>query len=481
MLLPMIALACACEAARGPGQPSLAPGASPQEATGAASTSSRGDLPPGSWAHYPEHRVPARVLVVGHSFTGRTHLAVETIAEALGADAMTVFAPPPGPELSGGQAPLPHFAREGHATTLEQAEAALSDPGVDVVFLGSPIWARPTPVVLQLVDHATLAGKFVVPFVTHMQQFDHRTLAELRDHLLARGAEVAEPLILRIPMHLPRTEARAFVVRRLQARTDLWWSREASVAPRCAPGTGPRSAERCVVPDGLAWVSVPRVVDRGTYVYDLAPRLVRVPGFLLDRAEVTVGEHREAVQAGRGPAQAVWIESCEQLTAGHPELPMPCMAAAEADAWCRANGGRLPSLAEHVRAARGDGTQAYPWGDGFAFDGRHGNFGEDANGARRESCCPDRDASFVSDGYSGLSPACSFPAGASRSGACDLVGNLAEWVTVPGETATDLPGATLAGGSYFDCEPEAWSLDRTVPGPAFVAFDGTGFRCAYDR
>jgi gamma-glutamyl hercynylcysteine S-oxide synthase len=100
----------------------------------------------------------------------------------------------------------------------------------------------------------------------------------------------------------------------------------------------------------------------------------------------------------------------------HVPLPLSWpvfVSHAEASAYCRFRGRRLPTEAEFHRAAYGSpagGERAHPWGDEAPRPGHHGNFG------------------FVSwDPW----PVGACPAGASAFGIQELVGNGWEWTSTP--------------------------------------------------
>jgi formylglycine-generating enzyme required for sulfatase activity len=139
---------------------------------------------------------------------------------------------------------------------------------------------------------------------------------------------------------------------------------------------------------------------------DAAPEHVTyVDTYCLDRTEVTVASYQRCVEAG-------W---CEQTPAPSPagscnagaaraEHPMNCVAWAEALVFCSWRGMRLPTEAEWELAAAGRGSDL-PWGSD-----------------------PPESRAVLGGGAQGTQPAGSLPQGASKDGALDLVGNVAEWV-----------------------------------------------------
>lgn len=156
-------------------------------------------------------------------------------------------------------------------------------------------------------------------------------------------------------------------------------------------------------------------------------------------------------------SQCVRVGGCAPLPPGDPGQAAHSMTHAEARAFCKHEGGHLPSDAEWLRAAIGDVEKRYPWGDpdalclraAFALDGRCAAFarGPDTAGAR--------------------------PWGATPSGVHDLAGNVAEWV----ETTDG--SAAVRGGSFRE-------LDATSLRPRWRRvlseggrYDWVGVRCAY--
>jgi hypothetical protein len=356
------------------------------------------------------------------------------------------------------------------------AAAAISSPEVETVYLGSPVWGTMNPVAERLVDASVLAGKQVVPFRTHGVRADPTSIETFATRVAAKGGRVAAPLVFRFPPGVSREEMVARVRSDLMARRDLGWNRDEAPLGACTTVDPARpSAPRCRVPAGLAWVFEPVPVPPGSSVFDRVPRLVRVGAFELDRSEVTLGEFRQSVRDGKARANADWGTTCAAIATGEERVPMPCISFREAAAWCATYGMRLPTLAEWTRAARGDRSWGWPWGDTFRFDGKTGNFGESAASGRFESQCAGTGESFVTDGFPGLAPVCSFPAGDAISGACDMAGNLYEWVVV--EHGAGTPSPALAGGGWFDCEPSAFRVDQAAVVSETMVYAGSGFRC----
>jgi ergothioneine biosynthesis protein EgtB len=194
------------------------------------------------------------------------------------------------------------------------------------------------------------------------------------------------------------------------------------------------------------------------------PRMtVAVPRFAIDSTPVTIGEFLEFVERGAYERPALWSEDDWRwkVASGlrHPtmwvwgdgawryrtlldELPLasvrdwPVYASlAEARAFARWRGGRLPTEAEFDRAAHGEpggGERPFPWGEERPGP-RHGNF----HFAHRSPV-----------------PVGTHPAGASAWGVHDLVGNGWEWTDTafapfPGFEAC-IPGYAGYSADFFD-------------------------------
>jgi iron(II)-dependent oxidoreductase len=209
------------------------------------------------------------------------------------------------------------------------------------------------------------------------------------------------------------------------------------------------------------------------------PRRRRVAAFDIDRAEITMAEYRRCEADGKCRPVSMTDSLCKRLVEHSDRVPIPCVSFDEARAYCAWTGMRLPTEAEWMRAGRGDGAAPFPWGATSPENEPQlvrGNFGEKPSTGFPDYSLVPEGRPWPSDGAQGLATPCSFPAGSSAFGVCDLAGNLAEWTT----TETGEP--VLKGGSWLDPEPSALrlasrarlSLDEPVTGLGFYL---SGFRC----
>jgi formylglycine-generating enzyme required for sulfatase activity len=193
---------------------------------------------------------------------------------------------------------------------------------------------------------------------------------------------------------------------------------------------------------------------------------VALPATCLDVTEVTIAAYRDCVTAGKCTEPDDPHGECDYTAqpGGADQLPVNCVTAAQAEAFCAYAGKRLPSADELEWAQRGGaaGTR-YPWGN-------------DADGAR---LCPElatRDGDVEPTGC----PVGQCAAGASPQGIHDLVAGVSEWAT------TGKPGEYWNCGGLTDCtaghKPEL--DDRHVAGwcsttiQPDLGYAGVGIRCA---
>jgi formylglycine-generating enzyme required for sulfatase activity len=222
-----------------------------------------------------------------------------------------------------------------------------------------------------------------------------------------------------------------------------------------AKGPAPARADRVVVPAGPAKVGSTKGED------DERPeRTVIVKAFSIDRTEVTRAAYAACVAAKRckrAPGEATKTDDAR--------LPMTNVSWADAQAYCKWAGGRLPTEVEWEKAARGPDGREYPWGD--ALDCARANWGNFDGEGPCAAQNPGRPVAVAS-----------YPTGASVYGALDLAGNVWEWVADKYEDDPTLPSRRVVRGgsccSYF-VGPRA--ANRNAWAPEHRDAD-LGFRCA---
>jgi formylglycine-generating enzyme required for sulfatase activity len=203
---------------------------------------------------------------------------------------------------------------------------------------------------------------------------------------------------------------------------------------------------------------------------DPPPREAKLPAFLIDRTEVTLGDYLVCAHAGACDQPDRAGNFCVAGRADDPRTPINCVDWTNAVRYCGFVGKRLPTELEWERAARGEDGRAYPWGESFAPGAA--NWGEHGE----------------QDGYPFLAPVGSLPAGAGPFGVFDMAGNLNEWVAdaAPEKWTTDYGGNPLAepvtarlakGGGWGAPPPRCTAFARFIA-PETAIEGNWGFRCA---
>ena len=272
-----------------------------------------------------------------------------------------------------------------------------------------------------------------------------RTFAAEADRLVIDALQHAE---IESPGHplLDRGEAAFAILEHEEMHQETlryMWHRlpfsQKTAPPAYCPRTdgAPAAAEWVRVPAGRATLGVDRTAIPFGWDNESPAWSVDVPGFAIERHDVTNQRFLEFVDAG-GYGDARWwtAEDRQWLRTealAHPpfwerigdawhwrgmfgSIPLPAswpvyVSLAEASAFARWRGARLPTEGEFQRAAVGspEGERRYPWGAGVPTS-RHGVFDF---------------ASWDPE------PAGSHPEGASAWGVEDLVGNGWEWTSSP--------------------------------------------------
>ena len=228
--------------------------------------------------------------------------------------------------------------------------------------------------------------------------------------------------------------------------------------------------------DGRAMVEIPEgpfKMGSNEGDYDEAPEhQIYLKTYYLDKYEVTQADYDRFIRATkRGkPFVPVFDEDPSKIL--KPEYAAMGMSWFDASAYCQWAGKRLPTEAEWEKAAKGEGTRKYPWGNNMGP--QYANLEGDE------------------DGYKYLAPPGKFEQGRSFYGLYDMAGNIAEWVadTYDDKYYAKSPyrdpkgpeegqNRVIRGGSWRESpagarvakrfQAKIWRTDATI-----------GFRCAKD-
>jgi len=198
------------------------------------------------------------------------------------------------------------------------------------------------------------------------------------------------------------------------------------VAPKGEPGKA-----------GIEWMLIPG----GSYMMgsgredadERPPHLVTVKSFEMAKTEVTNKQYRECVTDGACTPPKTG--RCSEKFLGDDQ-PVVCVNLAQAEAFSKWAGGRVPTEAEWQYAARSLGKeQRYPWGNEDATCDRV--VMEDGFGDLHTGC--GRDATW---------PVCSKPLGNTDQGLCDMAGNA--WEFVEDSYHDSYVGAPSDGSAWVD-------------------------------
>lgn len=195
-----------------------------------------------------------------------------------------------------------------------------------------------------------------------------------------------------------------------------------------------------------------------------------LPAFSMDKYEVTNARYKEFVEATGRMAPDHWLNG--NTPKDREEHPVVFVTWADADAFCKWDGKRLPTEAEWEKAARGADKRTFPWGDKFSK--YYGN--------------------IPPLGIEDTMPVGSFEEGRSPYGLYDMAGNVWEWTSdwfkpYPGNAHADENYGekfkVLRGGSWYDCTKYKCGISFVTYNKIFfnaqTKNNNFGFRCAKNR
>jgi hypothetical protein len=193
---------------------------------------------------------------------------------------------------------------------------------------------------------------------------------------------------------------------------------------------------------------------------------------LVDRTEVTVKSYRACVVAGAckethkrasgwnatDPVRKEWL--CNYHRPGRDDHPINCISLHQAAAYCAFAGKRLPTGEEWTRAARGDESRKYPWGDSAprCKEVAFARYGPDNPGCNKQPV--------------GTQSAEAHPKTASPYGALDMGGSLWEWTT-----DVSPRGLPIMRGGAWDCSETGVTIESRLEQSPTNADITLGFRC----
>jgi formylglycine-generating enzyme required for sulfatase activity len=200
---------------------------------------------------------------------------------------------------------------------------------------------------------------------------------------------------------------------------------------------------------------------------EMPPRVIELPAFYIDKLEVTHAQYAVFLKASQRQAPVDWKGGV--MPAKLANYPVVNVTFADAAAYAKWAGKRLPSEAEWEKAARGTDGRIYVWGN--SPEGRKTATGEAAKQR--------------------IQPVGSFPDDRSIYGVMDMTGNVWEWTAdwykpYPGndnlEIAYGEKYRVIRGGGaidYYGVTSTRRCADRARSVP-YGTYDALGFRCVMD-
>jgi iron(II)-dependent oxidoreductase len=217
-------------------------------------------------------------------------------------------------------------------------------------------------------------------------------------------------------------------------------------------------------------------IDRVMYEAEIPQRQVDLPGFYIDKNEVTQGEYAQFVQ-----------QTGREAPTDHPAVLVSFDDAAE---YCRWAGKQLPTEAQWEKAARGADGRKYPWGD--AWDPSRLN--SPVTWSAADFPTSNDWFAWWNTTYQNelrgrvvtTKPVGAYPEGASPYGVLDMAGNVFEWTrdwydAYPGSKYENPEFGqkyrVVRGGDWY-IDPMYTRTTARLRSPADHKVPTIGFRCA---
>lgn len=210
------------------------------------------------------------------------------------------------------------------------------------------------------------------------------------------------------------------------------------------------------------------LVPAGSFIYQKDEER-KLPAFYIDKYEVTNAEYGVFLDYIKKTGDHSFCHPDEPKNKDHtpkdwgkertdqPNCPVTGVDWFDAYAYARFVGKRLPTEEEWERAARGTSGRSFPWGSSK----------DDSEWVNSSNA----------DGFAGIAPVDSLPAGESECGCANMMGNAEEW-TASWLNETSKSSRAIRGGHY----QSPTTITITVRGgyEPTTRTKYTGFRCAKD-
>jgi len=297
--------------------------------------------------------------------------------------------------------------------------------------------------------------------------------------LLPSGTPTRQPTVSSTPIGQPTSTPTA-------TRTP---TRQPTPSATPLPTATPNTSATVLIPAGSFTMGCDPAIDPWDCAYWGYPEtpyhtVNLTAAYRIDKYEVTNARYAACVTSGGCTApQSTQARRCDGSgnceygeyygVAAYNNHPVVNVTWHQADTYCRATGGRLPTEAEWERAARGkNDRRVWPWGNTLACS--NANVYNDQQG---NTCST----------Y-GLKAVGSYPTGASPEGVMDMSGNAWEWVNdwayrvYTEDPMTNPQGPesgsyrVLRGGSFVYNNWDSRVSFRNFSGPGVLYVD-VGFRC----